>query len=183
MYVRDDIKYVKVLELSSQNNVYRIVIEVGGHTITNIYKPPSVVWATDPIPDNFLRHPSICLGDFNSHHMSWIYSTNDPNGDTLKCWSENQNLFLVFDANDRKTFFLARWRQGYNPDLCFVSKDHSDRPLPVMKKVLEDFPRSQHRPILQQSGIKIYFANSKQKPSWNFTKADWLRFALQVLPN
>lgn len=74
----------------------------------------------------------------------------------------------------------ARWRQGYNPDLCFVSRDRNDRPLPVTRKVLEDFPRSQHRPILLRTGTKIFFAQSKQKPRWNFTKADWVHFALRV---
>ncbi len=46
--------------------------------------------------------------------------------------------------------------------------------------MLEDFPRSQHRPVLLQTGKKIFFAQSKQKPIWNFTKADWFRFDLRV---
>lgn len=179
-YLRNDIKDVKVMELSSENDIFRIVTAVGDHTVTNIYKPPNAAWTNNPVPNNFLCHPSICLGDFNSHHMSWGYNANDPNGDALKEWSESRNLFLVFDAKDRKTFFSARWRRGYNPDICFVSKDRSDRPLPVTRKVLEDFPRGQHRPILLQTGTKIFFAKSKQKPRWNFTKADWIRFALQV---
>ncbi|KAJ6639912.1 Down syndrome cell adhesion molecule-like protein Dscam2 [Pseudolycoriella hygida] len=40
-YVRNDITDVKVLELSNQDYIFRIVTEVGGHTVTNIYKPPN----------------------------------------------------------------------------------------------------------------------------------------------
>lgn len=92
-YVGNDITDVKVLELNEQNDIFSIVIEVGGHIVTNIYKPPSVVWPYDPVPSDFLSHPSTCLGDFNSHHMSWGYNANDTNGDVLKEWSENRNLF------------------------------------------------------------------------------------------
>lgn len=108
------------------------------------------------------------------------YNTNDANSDTLKEWSESRNLFLVFYAKDRSTFFSARWRRGYNPDLCFVSRNQSDKPLAVTRKLLEDFPRSQHRTILLQIGKKI-FAKSKQKPRWNFLKANWEKFAQQFL--
>lgn len=63
-YVRSDIAYVKVLELSDQNDMFRIVIEVSGHIVTNIYKPPNPFWINAPVPDEFLCHPSICVGNF-----------------------------------------------------------------------------------------------------------------------
>lgn len=45
------------------------------------------------------------------------------NGAILSDWLESENMQLVFYAKDRETFHLGRSNQGYNPDLCIVSKD------------------------------------------------------------
>lgn len=179
-YVRSDISNVKVLHMSSIDDVWCIVIEVDGIKVSNVYKPPNSQWPVSPIPINYMCHPTIILGDFNSHHTSWGYSSNDMNGTRLAEWCESLDLFLVFDAKDRASFFSARWQQSYNPDLCFVSRDELDRPMPTTRTVLKAFPRSQHRPIMVEIGTKIKFADSKQKPRWNFNKADWKQFTERV---
>lgn len=75
------------------------------------------------------------------------------------------NLQLVFGVKDRASFFSARWQRNYNPDLCFVSRDEEDIPLQTDGKVLESFPRSQHKPMVIEIGTKIHYA-----------KADWRMF-------
>lgn len=162
-YVRSDIRNYDIRYISCRDNIFCIVIQVNGTTITNVYKPPNALWPISPIPIEYVRHPSICAGDFNSHHTSWGYSSNDVNGNYLSEWCDSLNLQLVFDAKERATFFSGRWRQGYNPDLCFVSKDEQDRAIPVKRTVLASFPRSQHRPVTIEVGTKIHLTDSKQK--------------------
>jgi hypothetical protein len=84
------------------------------------------------------------MGDFNCHNNQWGYADNDENGELLLRWAESHNLYLIFDAKDRK----ARWQRDYNPDLCFVTSNNNDEPLQTSRCVLNDFPHSQHRPIL-----------------------------------
>lgn len=65
----------------------------------------------------------------------------------------------------------------HEPDLCFVTRNEKYIPLATSKKVLTSFPRSQHRPIIVEIGTKIHLVDSKQKPRWNFQKANWEEFA------
>lgn len=177
-YIRADIVEYKVIHVSNAENISIIVVEIDGIMVTNVYKPPNSSWPDEPISNEFIHHPAICIGDFNSHHMSWGYNSNDSNGDKIHDWSESRNLFLVYDAKDQASFFSARWRSNTNPDLIFVSKNDKDIPLATSRKVLNSFPRSQHRLI--EVGTKIHFVDSKQKPRWNFQKADWQEFAKYV---
>ncbi|KAF0699141.1 Uncharacterized protein FWK35_00035076, partial [Aphis craccivora] len=50
--------------------------------------------------------------------------------------------------------------------------------IPVYRTVLNNFPRSQHRPILINVGIQISI-----KPRWNFRKANWHTFAKSIDAN
>lgn len=79
---------------------------------------------------------------------------------------------LVFNAKYKKTFHSGRRIRGYNPDLCTVSKDTNHIALQAHRTVLNNFPRSQHRPILVNVGIQIPIGKTIQKPRWNFRKAD-----------
>jgi len=78
---------------------------------------------------------------------------NDNKGEILYNLMDSENMQLVFNAKDRKTFHLGRWDRGYNPDLCIVSKNKNRIAIPAYKIVLSNFPRSQHRPILINVGI------------------------------
>src|SRR3978361_1012778 len=48
------------------------------------------------------------------------------------------------------------------------------------RKVLNDFPRSQHRPVLITTGIEIPSTSSLNKPRWNFQKANWAEYSRLV---
>ena len=74
-------------------------------TIHNIYKPPATSWSTQALP--ILQHPSVYVGDFNSHHTQWKYRDNDDNGEALVDWAEENNMYLVFDAKDKDSFYSA----------------------------------------------------------------------------
>jgi len=119
-----------------------------------------------------MQHQSIYIGDFNSHHTNWGYEMNDNNGKILYKWMDSENLQLLFNAKDRKTFHSGRWNRGYNFDLCIVSKNKNRIAIPAYRFVLNNIPRSQHRPILVNVGIQISIVKTIQKPRWNFRKAD-----------
>lgn len=82
VYVRNDIQNYKVLNCTIQETVESIVIEVSGVTITTVYNPP--------LPT--VKHCGVYVRDFNSHHTSWGYSSNDENGGILSEWIENIGL-------------------------------------------------------------------------------------------
>lgn len=46
----------------------------------------------------------------------------------------------------------------------------------MSRTVFDDFPHSQHRPVLIEYGVRIPLIESVRKPRWNFRKADWCNF-------
>jgi len=148
---------------------------VANITILNIYKLPNEKWPLPTLPSS--QHPTVLAGDFNSHHTTWRYDENNENGEVLKPSFENENLQLIFSEKDRHTFHSGRWNRGYNPDLCIVSKNHNGVSLQAHRSVLNNFPKSQHRPIRIQIGIQITLVKTILKPRWNFRKANWTAFS------
>ena len=127
------------------------------------------------------NHPSLFVGDFNSHHSAWGYGHDDENGIVLLEWMEVNNFQLFFNAKDKGTFRSARWRREYSPDLCFISKgpfgnDH----VPASRFVLDDFPHSQHRPVLIDYGLKVDLVDSIPISRWNFRLAKWDHFRSEM---
>lgn len=173
-YVRSDIENAHIQLASDRDNVHNVTITLGENTISNIYKPPSSTWPNDTLPIN--PHPAIYVGDFNSHHTQWKYARNNEDGERLVNWAEDHNIHLVFDAKERGSFRSAAWKRDYNPDLCFVTtKDN--RPMKCHRRILSDFPHSQHRPAIIEVGIKIPLISSFPRPRWNFRKANWPDFS------
>ena len=71
------------------------VIRIGSYHVANIYKPPSeTCGTTNTLP--VLPHPSLLVGDFNSHphHPDWGYQEPDEDGKML------QDCFFIAHANN-----------------------------------------------------------------------------------
>jgi len=171
IYIRNDTSDWEHICTTITNNISLTHIRIGEINIINVYKPPGEKWTATILPQ--VQHPTLIIGDFNSHHSAWGYDTNDENGNTLYDWVEQKDLALMIDLKDVGTFRSARWQKDYNPDLCFVTKNNHGLPVRTSRQVLSDFPRSQHRPIFIKVGIQIPITNSILKPRWNFLKADW----------
>ena len=62
----------------------------------------------------------------------------------------------------------------------FVTKDEEGVPLPAQRKVLDNFPRSQHRPATITVGASIPVTRSLPLPRQNFRKAIWELFAPEI---
>lgn len=177
-YAQQGLADVNIVESSTANNVYSSVVRVGGFHITNVYKSPQANW-NDPVL-NIQPHPALYAGDFNSHHSEWGYTTNDLNGETVNTWASLNELHLVYDAKDKKTFFSKIHHTETNPDLCFVSADSEGFPLQVTREVLPAFPNSQHRPVIFEIGFSIPVVTSIPRPRWNFQKANWSQYSSEM---
>lgn len=177
-YVRSNIENTQLVQSTTDDDIHQVTTKIADITVVNIYKPPQIQW-----PQRMLHlhpHPAIYAGDFNSHHTTWKYRTTDENGEQLLNWADSHNLSLIFSAKDKGTFRSAAWNTETNPDLCFVTQDPQNRPVTVSRRVLNDFPHTQHRPIILEVGIKIPVIHSTPRPRWNLRKADWDKFAAQL---
>uniref|UniRef100_H3ALS0 Endonuclease/exonuclease/phosphatase domain-containing protein n=1 Tax=Latimeria chalumnae TaxID=7897 RepID=H3ALS0_LATCH len=172
-YVRDDLATEAEEITQADNSQFTITVRVGKLTVMNVYKPPLETWPTIALPT--ANHPAIYIGDFNSHHYMWGYQKADRAGEQLEDWALASNVHLVFDAKQPGTFFSACWQKEYSPDLCFTTSDSKGRPL-NSRKILKNFPHSQHRPSILHVGIEVPIVNSVPKPRWNFRKASWPTF-------
>lgn len=177
-YIKNNIENASIVSISSEDDIQVITTKIGDITVSNIYKPPTRTWPTYVIKTH--SHPTIYVGDFNSHHEHWKYRDNDTNGETLVRWAEDEHLHLVFDAKDKGTFRSAAWNRDYNPDLCFVSTENNGTPLATSRTILSDFPHSQHRPAIMEIGIQIPLIRSTPRPRWNFQRANWTRFSSEL---
>ena len=169
-YARSTIDHAQLCKTSDNNNVHEVVVRVGDINISNMYKPPANLWTPDDL--GTLPHPAVYVGDYNSHHTLWKYRDTDKNGEILMSWTDSNNTYLVFDAKQRVSFKSAAWNQEYNPDLCFVSTNADNTPMQATRRVLTDFPHSQHSHIIEV-GISIPLITSFPLPRWNFKKANW----------
>ena len=160
-------------------------MDVDGYKIVNVYKPPPTRLRTLDLP--VFPHPCLYAGDFNCRHADWGYDDNSPDGECLAGWASINCLALLYNAKDAASFYSGRWNTGTNPDLAFASVGPNSR-LPD-RRVLEKFPRSQHRPSLITPPRFAMAVPSMPVKRWNFRKANWShyialtnKFAKTLLP-
>ncbi|KAE9523030.1 hypothetical protein AGLY_016661 [Aphis glycines] len=154
-YVKENIDDTMVVHKANSGNTQVLSTKIGSITVTNVYKPPNNKWESDPMKT--FEHPAIYVGDFNSHNMAWGY-----------------------DIKNKGTFRSARWLKEYTPDLSIISKPPNDSKQLASRRILCDFPHSQHRPVVLEYGLKIPIIRSIPKPRWNFRKANWTEFAKEL---
>lgn len=176
-YIKDNIADYETTFSKIEHGVYVIAIKVCSVTFVNVYKPPSVSWPEHTLPD--FPNPCVYMGDFNSHHVNWGYRQNDQDGITILDWMNNSGFALIFDAKDKRTFHSNVHGTETNPDLCFVSENlHQNNASKT--NVLDNFPRTQHRPLVLKLGLAIHIVHSLNKPRWNFSKAHWNNFSTEM---
>ncbi|XP_072022738.1 uncharacterized protein [Amphiura filiformis] len=89
-------------------------------------------------------------------------------------WIDQQQLSLIHDPKQPKSFNSSRWKRGYNPDLAFASNR-------VNSTVSQDgdgsHPRTQHRPIGLQIRAAVSPASVPSRRRFNYQKANWEGFS------
>ena len=156
----------------STSKIEWLCVDVDGYKIVNVYKPPPTRLQTLDLP----VFPHLCLnaGDCNCSHADWIYDDNSPDGECLAGWASINCLALLYNAKDAASFYSGRWNTGTNPDLAFASVGPNSR-LPD-RRVLDKFPRSQHRPsLITPTRFAMAVPNMPVK-RWNFRKAKWSHY-------
>ena len=119
-------------------------------------------------------HPCLYAGDFNCRHADWGYDDNSPDGECLAGWASINCLALLYNTKDAASFYSGRWNTGTNPDLAFASVGPNSR-LPD-RRVLDKYPRSQHRPLLITPPRFAMAVPSMPVKRWNFCKAKWSHY-------
>lgn len=115
-------------------------------------KLPAAKWSSMNL--RCASHPTIHVGYFYSHHQGWGYEDNDDNSEFLCNWISNCNMSLIHKAKDKGPFHS----KDYNSDLCIVTLD------PINAEInAENFPHSQHRPVLINWSLQIPIVRSTQK--------------------
>ena len=131
---------MKSVSVSEKDNVELISFEMPGVVVHSVYKSPNEKCV-------LLGHgnlPHIVIGDFNSHRITWGYTTTYDNGEAAEQWADSCNHTLIHNAKVSKSFNSARWKRGYNPDPIFISESIANR---CGKSVMEHIPHTQQRPI------------------------------------
>ena len=117
--------------------------------------------------------PFIYAGKFNCQQTDWGYNNISPDGECLAVWAANNDMTLLQDFKGNFTFHLGSWKSETNPDLAFARTETTCRILG--RRVLEKFPRSQHRPSLITASHRIATTGKPVKRR-NFRKANWKRY-------
>ncbi|KAJ8378167.1 hypothetical protein AAFF_G00245530 [Aldrovandia affinis] len=161
---------------SSDTNIETVTVCLPEISITSLYKPPASPFVWPDIPTKCRKKYAVVIGDFNSHHTRWGYDNTNRDGELVESWMENTNmeLELIHDAKLPKSFNSCRWRKGYNPDLCFISKRLAHL---SEKAVLNPLPKSQHRPISITIKPAITKTEVPFRRRFNLKKAKWTEYS------
>ena len=144
-----------------------LCVDVNGYKIVDVYKPPPTRLRILDLP--VFSHPCLYASNFNCRHAYWGYDDNSPDGKCLAGLASINCLALLYNAKNAASFYSGRWNTGTNPDLAFASIGPNSC-LPD-RRVLNKFPRSQHRPSLIKSPRFALAVPSMPVKRWNFRKA------------
>ena len=146
-------------------------------TITSLYKPPASEFEWPSLLERCRQPLHLVIGDFNSHSTAWGYEQNDCNGDLVEAWAEASNFSLIHDTKLPKSFYSARWKRGYNPDVAFVSTRVASM---CQRGVLDPIPRTQHRPITITIRSPVTATHCPFRRRFNLKKANWSKFTNEI---
>ena len=184
-FVHERLRYTLLDQSPPTSEIEWLCVDDDGYKIVNVYKPPPTRLRTLDLP--VFPHPCLYAGHFNCRHADWGYDDNSPDGECLAGWASINCLALLYNAKDAASFYSGRWNTGTNPDLAFASVGPNSRLSD--RRVLDKFPRSQHRPSLITPPRFAMAVPSMPFKRWNFRKAKWShyialtnKFAKTLLP-
>ena len=172
MFVHERLRHTLLDQSPPTSEMEWLCVDVDGYKIVNIYKPPPTRLQTLDLP--VFPQPCVYAGNFNCCHADWGYDDNSPDGECLAGWASINCLALLYNAKDVASFYSGRWNTGTNPDLAFAGVGPNSR-LPD-RRVLDKFPRSQHRPSLITPPRFAMAVPSMPVKRWNFHKAKWSHY-------
>ncbi|XP_067138057.1 probable cytochrome P450 4p2, partial [Centruroides vittatus] len=102
-------------------NIYAVVTKVNNVTITNVNKLPGIAWPEKVLPTN--DHPSVYVGDFNSHYEECNYATTNYCGLRLVEWAEIRRHSSAFTKENGLLLINQRvpdFTDNCRPDLVYI---------------------------------------------------------------
>ena len=184
-FVHERLRYMLLDQSPPTSDIEWLCVDVDGYKIVNVYKLPPTRLRTLDLP--VYPHTCFYAGDFNCCHADWGYDDNSPDGECLAGWASINCLALLYNAKDAASFYSGRWNTGTNLDLVFASVGPNS--CLMDRRVLEKFPRSQHRSSLITPPRFAMAVSSMTVKRWNFRKAKWShyialtnKFAKTLLP-
>ncbi|KAL1446969.1 hypothetical protein WDU94_012254 [Cyamophila willieti] len=143
-------------------------------SICNIYIPSNVQLSLSHLQSiyNQLPKPCIIVGDVNAHHSLWGSPFNDPRGDCICSFLDN-NIDIGILNNGSHTHFNLTHRVFTHIDISLVSSSL----LPHLHwEIHDDLHFSDHFPILVSlTPSSNLIADNPFRP-WSYGKANWCRF-------
>ena len=171
-FVHDRLKWTLFDQCPATSETEWLCVDVDGYRIVNVYKLLPTRLQESDLP--VFPQPVLYAGDFNCPHVNWDYRTSSDDGKCLVAWASLNGLVPFHDLKDVANFHSGRWSTGTNPDLAFVSVGPDSR-VPN-RRILEKFPRSQHRPSLIVPLRLALPVPSRPVKRWNFRKANWSHY-------
>ena len=175
-FIKEDVSWSPAGQCRDEAEIEWIATMVQETTVVNVYKPPPSRLEQGSLPDS--PAPAVYAGDFNCWHTDWGYKSSTQDGEFLAEWFSSADAVLLFDPKEHSSFISGRWNTETNPDLAFA-KVIGHKPLPV-RRILDRFPRSQHRPSLITTPSLVLSTEGKPVRRWNFRKANWTDFERAV---
>lgn len=157
-------------------NIEWLATKIEDTSVVKVYKPPPTALTVTSLPN--MTASTIYAGDFNCQHTDWGYNQTLQDGEGLSEWASSAEALLLLDSKELPSFFFARWNSYTNPDLAFAVSRSSD--LKPDRRVLDSFPRSHHRPSVIKVSSLVQPAAGKPVRRWNFRKANWQRFMVEM---
>ena len=143
-FIRNDIPWSPADQCAPDAMVEWTATKVLETTVVNVCKPPPNKLQPGSLPH--APAPAVYTGDFNCWNTDWGYNTIYPDGMYLADWAFTVDASLLFNPKEPQSFISRRWNTKTNPDLAFTKVIRLEL-LPV-RRVLDKFPYSQHRPSL-----------------------------------
>jgi hypothetical protein len=87
IFVKDELNFESV-QITDENNMEIITIDLGNITISSIYKKPITSFKFIEPPNFQNQNTRIVIGDFNSHSLSWGYANTNEDGELIRAYRE-----------------------------------------------------------------------------------------------
>jgi len=94
-FVHERLEWSLVDQSPEQSETEWLCVDVAGHKIVNVYKPPRS--QLSPTVITRFPNPSLFVGGFNCQHVNWGYNKTSPDGESLDSWATANNLELLYN--------------------------------------------------------------------------------------
>ena len=171
--VRNTIPDIEVgrSEVDGEYLAIRVVVQFREITVINYYCPPDRDLQLHTIP--LVNHNLLITGDFNGHSPSWGYADLNSRGEQIEDWMIENDLILINRPDDQPTHLSRTWKTLSTPDLAIASEDIQKI---CDREVHTQLGGSDHLPVLLKVTLTEHTTSQKKEPSWNYKKANWLKF-------